>query len=144
MCTPENNKAFCSNRLASRCSELRYSQTIRTHFQLKTEKKILLKIWRISSILFFISNEEFVSSTNKTWRGQRKEFMSSSRYPDWLWGSPSLLSHGIKRLGREAHNSSPSNAKVKNAWSFTSTLPYVCMAWCLINHRILLLGVVFG
>jgi hypothetical protein len=29
---------------------------------------------------------------------------------------------------------SPSSAKVKNAWSCTSTSPYVFIAWCLIKH----------
>jgi hypothetical protein len=33
--------------------------------------------------------------------------------------------------GREADDSHPSSAKVKNAWSYTSTLPYVLMPWCL-------------
>jgi hypothetical protein len=30
---------------------------------------------------------------------------------------------GVKRLGREADHSSPSNAEVKNEWSYTSTPP---------------------
>jgi hypothetical protein len=30
---------------------------------------------------------------------------------------------GVKRPGREADHSSPSSAKVKNAWSYTSTPP---------------------
>jgi len=33
------------------------------------------------------------------------------------------LSLGVKRPGREADNSPPSSAEVKNAWSYTSTLP---------------------
>jgi hypothetical protein len=28
-----------------------------------------------------------------------------------------------------------SNAEVKNAWNFTSTLPYAFMAWYFIKHR---------
>jgi hypothetical protein len=32
-------------------------------------------------------------------------------------------------------HSPPSNAEVKNAWSYTSTTPYVFMAWCLVKHR---------
>jgi hypothetical protein len=28
----------------------------------------------------------------------------------------------------------PSSAKIKNAWSYTST-PYIFMAWCIIKHR---------
>jgi len=37
--------------------------------------------------------------------------------------------------GHEADYSPPSNAKVKNAWSYTPTPQYVFMAWCLIKYR---------
>jgi hypothetical protein len=33
------------------------------------------------------------------------------------------FSSGAKRPGREAYHSPPSSAKVKNAWSYTSTPP---------------------
>jgi hypothetical protein len=46
-----------------------------------------------------------------------------------------VLSLGVKQPGHEADNSSPSTAKVKNAWHYTSTLPYIFMAWCLIKHK---------
>jgi hypothetical protein len=36
---------------------------------------------------------------------------------------PGTLSLGVKRPGREVVNSPSSNAKVKNAWSYTSTPP---------------------
>jgi hypothetical protein len=36
---------------------------------------------------------------------------------------PGALSRGIKRTGPEADHSPPSRAEVKNAWSYTSTLP---------------------
>jgi hypothetical protein len=36
---------------------------------------------------------------------------------------------------READHSPPSRAEVKNAWNYTSTLPYVFMVWCLVKHR---------
>jgi hypothetical protein len=42
----------------------------------------------------------------------------------WILGA---LSPGIKWLEREADHSPPSNAEVKNAWSYTSTLPYAFM-----------------
>jgi hypothetical protein len=48
-----------------------------------------------------------------------------------LPGAPSL---GVKRPWREADHSPPSNAEVKNAWSYTSTPQYVFMAWCLVKH----------
>jgi len=41
--------------------------------------------------------------------------------------APGALSPGVKRPEREAYHSSPSNAVVKNAWSYTSTPPYVLM-----------------
>jgi hypothetical protein len=41
----------------------------------------------------------------------------------------------IKRPGREADHSPPSGAEVKNAWSCTSTSPYVFMAWYCVKHR---------
>jgi hypothetical protein len=48
---------------------------------------------------------------------------------------PGAFSLGVKPPGREADNSPPSSAEVKNAWSYTSTLQYVFMAWCLVKHR---------
>jgi hypothetical protein len=45
------------------------------------------------------------------------------------------LSPGIKRPGREADHSTPSSAEVKNVWSYTSTLQYIFMAWCLDKNR---------
>jgi hypothetical protein len=50
----------------------------------------------------------------------------------WVQGVPSL---GVKRPEREADYSPPSSAEVKNAWSYTFTLQYVFMLWCLVKHR---------
>jgi hypothetical protein len=44
---------------------------------------------------------------------------------------PEAFTPGIKRLGREADRSPPSNAEVKKTWSCTTTPPYV-MAWCIV------------
>jgi len=60
------------------------------------------------------------------WQGQGL-FSSSPLRPNLLWGS------WVKRPGREADNSPPSNADVKNAWSYTSITPYIFIALCLIN-----------
>jgi hypothetical protein len=38
----------------------------------------------------------------------------------------------------------PSSAEAKNAWSYTSSLPYVFMAWCLIKHKNCLSGSVLS
>jgi hypothetical protein len=51
---------------------------------------------------------------------------------------------GVKRPGREADHSPPSSAEAKNAGTYTSTLQYVFMAWCLIKQFILLQGVVLS
>jgi hypothetical protein len=37
--------------------------------------------------------------------------------------------------GCETDHSPPPLAKAKDVWSYTSTLPYNFMAWCLIKHR---------
>jgi len=41
---------------------------------------------------------------------------------------------GAKHPGREADQSPPSSAEVKNVWDYTSTLPYVFAALCLIKQ----------
>jgi hypothetical protein len=44
------------------------------------------------------------------------------------------LSLGIKRPGRESDHSLQSSAEVKNAWSYTSTPPYVFLVWDFVKH----------
>jgi len=39
-------------------------------------------------------------------------------------------------LGHGADHSSPSNAEIKNEWSYTYSPPYVFMVWCLIKQWI--------
>jgi hypothetical protein len=41
---------------------------------------------------------------------------------------------GEKWEKRDSHDFPPSNAKVKSTWSYTSTIQYVFMAWCLTKH----------
>jgi hypothetical protein len=48
---------------------------------------------------------------------------------------PEVLSAGVKRPVREADHSSISSAEFKNAWSYTYTLQYISMVWCLVKHR---------
>jgi hypothetical protein len=42
---------------------------------------------------------------------------------------PEAFSLRVKWPGREADRSPPSSAEVKNAWSYTSTPPYVLKVW---------------
>jgi hypothetical protein len=42
---------------------------------------------------------------------------------------------GVKQPGCEADHSPPSNAEVKNAWSYTSNPQHAFVAWCLVKHR---------
>jgi hypothetical protein len=56
-------------------------------------------------------------------------------YEDWLWAPSKLLFNrnkwfftpGIKQLGDEADHTPPYSAKVKNEWTYTTTLPYIFM-----------------
>jgi len=54
-----------------------------------------------------------------------------------LWGLLTLLSNGYRGSfpGREADHTSLSSAEVKNIWSYTSTSPYVLIAWYLVKYR---------
>jgi hypothetical protein len=48
---------------------------------------------------------------------------------------PGVLSTEVRCLGRNANHRSPSSAEVKDMWSYTSTPPYVFMAWFLVKRR---------
>jgi hypothetical protein len=65
------------------------------------------------------------------YRVQTGSGAQAGSYPN---GYRRLLTLGLKRPGREAYHSPPSSAEVTNAWSYTSTVPYVFMAWCLVTH----------
>jgi len=61
-------------------------------------------------------------------------------HPEWLWGplssyptgtKDSIL--GVKWLRHETDHLPPPSAEVKNAWSYTSTHPYVFIAWYLVK-----------
>jgi len=51
---------------------------------------------------------------------------------EWV---PGVLSLVVKRPEPDADQSPPFSAAVKNTWSYTSTPPYVFVAWCLVKHR---------
>jgi hypothetical protein len=72
----------------------------------------------------------------------RADFFSSPQRPHQHWGPPSLLYSGFRGSflsggggGGENYDSPPFCAEVKNAWSYTSTLPYVCREWYLVKHQ---------
>jgi len=46
---------------------------------------------------------------------------------------PGVVSPGVKWRGCKADHSPQSSAEV-NAWSYTSTPPYVFNAWCLVKY----------
>jgi hypothetical protein len=51
--------------------------------------------------------------------------------PQWV---PGVLFEGLKGPVRETDHTPPSSAEFKNAWSCTSTLPYIFMFWCLVKQ----------
>jgi hypothetical protein len=48
---------------------------------------------------------------------------------------PGVVFSRVKRPVRKANHSFPSSAEVKNAWSYSCTLPYIFIAWGLVKHR---------
>jgi hypothetical protein len=48
---------------------------------------------------------------------------------------PRALSSGVQWPGLKARDSPPSSWEVRNAWNYTSTLPYVFMEWCSVKPR---------
>jgi hypothetical protein len=76
----------------------------------------------------------------------RARLFHSPSNPGRIWGPLSLLSNGyrglfppeVKRPGREADHSPPTNAEVKNTWIYISTSPYVFVEYCLSLRGVLL------
>jgi hypothetical protein len=64
--------------------------------------------------------------------GRGKRYFSSPQRPDRLWGPPGSFP-GVKAAG--VRSSAPTSHQVRGQewWSYTSTPPYVFLAWCLIN-----------
>jgi hypothetical protein len=63
--------------------------------------------------------------------GRVKNFLFSTQPPTQR--VPGALSPELKRPGSEADHSPPASAEVKKMWIYTSTPPYVFMAYCLIS-----------
>jgi hypothetical protein len=96
------------------------------------------------------SRDSSVSVVTRLWAGQPgldsrhgQGFLCLFHHVQIPSGVPGALSLRVKRPGREANHSSPSSAEVMNALSYSSTPPYVFMAWSLIKHRICLHGIRF-
>jgi hypothetical protein len=53
-----------------------------------------------------------------------------STKPPIQW-APGVLSPGLKGAVHEYYHSPPTSDEVKKMWVYTSTPPYVYMAWCL-------------
>jgi hypothetical protein len=78
-----------------------------------------------------------------SWQGHKRDFFPFATAFRPALGTtqpltqcvPGTLSFGIKRPGSEADNSPPPSTEVKNACSYTPTLLYVFMAYCLVKHR---------
>jgi hypothetical protein len=49
--------------------------------------------------------------------------------------TPVALSLSVKRPGHETDHSPPTSAEAKITWSYTSTVPYVFIAQCLVKLR---------
>jgi hypothetical protein len=59
---------------------------------------------------------------------------SGPAYPASYPVCTGVLSSGGGRSGREGNPSPSSNAEV-NAWKYTFTPSYVCLAWCSVTHQ---------
>jgi len=71
-----------------------------------------------------------------SWKGQWWDFFCLCHYIQTASGAhPTSYPTGSGgSSGREADNSPPSGAGVKNAWSYTSTPQYMFTMWCLISN----------
>jgi len=57
---------------------------------------------------------------------------------------PGVLMLGLKLLAHQANYCPIFSDEVKNACSYTSSLPYIFMMWCFIKHRIFLHGILLS
>jgi hypothetical protein len=73
-----------------------------------------------------------------------KDFALQHHVQDWQQGPISSCPMGTKGSftmckpgGASSWHSLPPNVNVKNMWNIASTLPYICMVWCLSKGKIL-------
>jgi hypothetical protein len=71
--------------------------------------------------------------------GRGRNFFSSSPLPDWFWDPPSLLFSEYRELFPRRQSGRgvkvTTNLHLASRLSYTSTPPYVFMAWYLVKHR---------
>jgi hypothetical protein len=51
----------------------------------------------------------------------------------WVQGALFSRGGGVKWQGRKVDHSTPTSAEIKKTWTYTSTTPYIFMAYCLIS-----------
>jgi hypothetical protein len=92
----------------------------------------------------FIPDTHSIGGGSRSGRGGEQKYFqplpetepqtSSVVHPASYKTGTGALSVGLKRPGREADYLAPSNAEIMNV--YTSTSPYVFLAWCFVKHRI--------
>jgi hypothetical protein len=70
-----------------------------------------------------------------SWQHQELVFATASRPALGPTQPPVQWLSGALSPDREANHSPPSNAEVKNAWSYTSTTPHVFSPWHLVKYK---------
>jgi hypothetical protein len=95
---------------------------------IQTWKGVDLCHWMCDPDMLFESRNRSKSRDSSVGIASRTVLGPTQPPIQWV---PGALSLGVKRPGREADDSPPSNAEVKNAWSYTSTPHYAFLAWCL-------------
>jgi hypothetical protein len=70
-----------------------------------------------------------ITSLHHTFKPALEVIQSATQ---WVVGSIYLE---VKRPGFESDHSPACSGEVNDAWSYTSTPPYVFIAWCLIMHK---------
>jgi len=104
-----------------------YESWMRTTFKYWTSYRILM-IFRDNS-----ASDRLGGCGSIPGRGRGFPFAITSRQSLGPIQPPTHWVSGIKWPERESIHLHPSSAEIKNAWSYTSTPPYVFMAWYLIS-----------
>jgi hypothetical protein len=91
-------------------------------------------LWNRDSSVGVVTNRQWtrlqrncgsISNANKTFSLLQSLKTGSAAHPAYFSMGSEDLYQGVKQLGREAHHSPPSNAKIKYECSYTSTSLYL-------------------